>query len=162
MTTVLTEKELVVKQQKLRELKREVLYWADQVNQAAALGDLSENAEYHSAKQQLALINNRAQELDKQLKDIRVVSAAEIREILKGQKVTLFSVFKLELSSGKTGWYAFREGDMHPNATIISPAAPLGKAILNKKNGDTVSYVVNGKQLDVEILDIHPYEKALK
>lgn len=109
----------------------------ERVSQARNLGDLSENAEYVAAREELSFIDGRIDELEELLKQATLIS--EDRSKSKAHKVVeLGSSVTLHVN-GKTQVYTVvGEWEADPAEKKISHASPLGKALIGKKIGETV------------------------
>jgi len=106
------------------------------LEEARGFGDLSENAEYQTAKDAQAKLESRIQWLEYQLSKARVVDSKDLdtSKVSLGTKVTL-----LDLDSGKELSYVIvgsEESD--PKADRISAASPVGQALLGKSVGEEV------------------------
>lgn len=122
------------------------------ISEARAHGDLSENAEYHAAKEQQSFLEGRIQELKTKLALADVIDPAKISQnrIAFGAKV---KVMDLDTDEKKT----FRlvgpdEADVKSGRISIS--SPVGKALLNKEIGDIVNVKAPAKTMEYEILEI--------
>ena len=122
------------------------------ISEARAHGDLSENAEYHAAKEQQSFLEGRIQELKTKLALADVIDPAKISQskIAFGAKVR---VVDLDTDEKKT----FRlvgpdEADVKSGRISIS--SPVGRALLNKEIGDIVNIKAPAKTLEYEILEI--------
>lgn len=102
------------------------------LSEARDQGDLSENAEYHAAREELSFIDGRIDELEELLKQVEVISETKSGNIGLGSKVTLKVNGKDEVYSVVGEWEA------DPKARKISHESPLGKALLGKAIGDRV------------------------
>ena len=124
-----------------------------EIKKAAALGDLSENAEYHMAKQRQELVKARVRDLGKRLAQLSMVNMNNIPK----DKVGLGSTVKV-FDNDKNEEIEYRlvtseESDVP--AGKISTTSPIGRALLNKKVGDTVEVVKpNGGKRELEILNL--------
>jgi len=123
------------------------------ISEARAHGDLSENAEYHAAKEQQSFLEGRIQDLKTKLALADVIDPAKISQnkIAFGAKV---KVMDLETDEKKT----FRlvgpdEADVKSGKISIS--SPVGKALLNKEIGDIVNVKAPAKTMEYEILEIN-------
>ena len=107
-----------------------------QVSEAAALGDRSENAEYIYGKKRLREIDRRVRYLAKRLEEVQVVS-----QIPSDKTKAFFGSFvSLANQEGNESTYRLVGPDeINPEAGYISIDSPLGKAILGKKVGAKVS-----------------------
>ncbi len=140
------EDEITALQYELRnELPKEIL-------KARAHGDLSENAEYHAAKERQGFVNARLGQLQKRLGEISMI---DLTKIPRG-KVGLGSrVVVLDLTKDETLTYYLvtsEEADA-PNGRV-STSSPIGKCMLGKEVGDTVKLVVPGGARELEILEL--------
>ena len=122
------------------------------ISEARAHGDLSENAEYHAAKEQQSFLEGRIQELKTKLALADVIDPAKISQnkIAFGAKV---KVMDLDTDEKKT----FRlvgpdEADVKSGRISIS--SPVGKALLNKEIGDIVNVKAPAKTMEYKILEI--------
>ena len=106
---------------------------AEAVKVARELGDLAENSEYQSARQELERIDARTTEIEYILANVEVITAKGKKQVGLGSTVTLKSVKGRELMLQVVGTI---EAD--PLAQKISDESPIGKALLGKKEGDEV------------------------
>lgn len=108
----------------------------DRVSQARNQGDLSENAEYTAARDELSFIDGRIEEIDELLKQVTVISdttkGGVNAAVALGSKVTVKIGAKEELFTVVGEWEA------DPANKKISHESPLGKALLGKKKGEKV------------------------
>jgi transcription elongation factor GreA len=123
-----------------------------EIKKAASLGDLSENAEYHMAKQRQEFVNARLGQLKKRMGELALVNLSNIPKdrVAFGSTVTVFDntkdeqiVFKLVTSE---------ESDVSKG--LISTTSPIGKALMGKKVGDEVTVVIPGGTREMEILKL--------
>lgn len=120
----------------------------DELKEARAQGDLSENADYDAARQRQAEVEARIKELETNLDNVAVISETKggIQLVKLGCTVTVLNLNTLEVE--KFTIVGSLEAD--PLNGKISNASPLGKAILGMKKGDRVT-VKAPKPYDVEI-----------
>jgi transcription elongation factor GreA len=119
------------------------------IEEARSHGDLSENAEYHAAKEQQGWTEARVAELEDKL------SRAEIIDITKlsgdtvkfGARVTLID----EETDGKTSYQIVGEFEADVKKGKISVASPIARAIIGKKLGDSVEVNTPGGGKSYEI-----------
>lgn len=137
------EKEYLTKE-KYEELQKE-LKWlqtgrrkelADDLREAISLGDLSENAEYHQAREDQASVEKRIKELKIILKNAVIVKRDKFNTVSAGAAVVVQK--KGENSQKELYIVGTQEADMEKNK--ISTASPLGQAMLGKKQGDLFSF----------------------
>jgi len=116
-----------------------------EIKKAAALGDLSENAEYHMAKQRQEFVKARVRQLGKRLAELSMVNMNNIPKdrIGLGSTVKVYDTTKNE--EVEYNLVTSEESDV--GAGKISTTSPIGRALLNKKVGDTAVVVTpNGKR----------------
>jgi transcription elongation factor GreA len=123
-----------------------------ELKKAVAMGDLSENAEYHMAKQRQEYLKARIRQLGKRLADLSLINMNSIPK----DKVGLGSTVKV-FDSTKDEQVQYRlvtseESDVA--AGKISTTSPIGRALLNKKVGDSVVVVTPNGNRDLEILEL--------
>lgn len=105
------------------------------IEEARAHGDLSENAEYHAAKERQGLVEGRIQELQTQLGQCEVVQIqGPYEKAVFGATVT---VANADTDEEKT-YTLVGPYESAPEKGFISVAAPLGQALLGKETGDEV------------------------
>ncbi len=123
-----------------------------ELKKAVALGDLSENAEYHMAKQRQEFVKARLRQLGRRLADLSLVNMNNIPK----DKVGLGSIVKI-YDSTKEEEIEYRlvtseESDVA--AGKVSTTSPIGRALLNKKVGDTVTVVSPTGKRELEVLSL--------
>jgi len=123
-----------------------------EIKRAAALGDLSENAEYHMAKQRQEFVKARFRQLGKRLADLSLTNMNNIPKdkVGLGSTVTIFDSTKNE--EMRYELVASEQSDVA--AGRISTTSPIGRALLNKKVGDTATVVTPGGSREMEILKL--------
>jgi transcription elongation factor GreA len=127
---------------------------AASIESARALGDLSENGDYHAAKDAQGKMESRIRVLQRLLKTATVVDASQAPDgtVAAGSVVTLRyeGDEEDETTDFFVGSIEERQGDL----TVVSPGSPLGRALLGHCAGDAVEYAAPGGTLTVEIVDI--------
>jgi len=124
---------------------------AQAIEAARALGDLSENGDYHAAKDTQGKMEARIRQLQALLKDAQVLD--EVRSdgtVAQGSVVTLRYEGTDDTQDFFVGSIEERRGDM----PVVSPSAPLGQALLGRVAGDTVAYQAPGGTLRVEVVKV--------
>jgi len=122
------------------------------ISEARAHGDLSENAEYHAAKEQQSFIEGRIQELKTKLALADIIDPSKISQnkIAFGAKVKV-----LDLSSDEEKTFTLVGPDeADAKNGKISISSPVGKALLNKEIGDVATIKAPAKTMEYEILEI--------
>jgi transcription elongation factor GreA len=122
------------------------------IEAARALGDLSENGDYHAAKNEQGLMEARIRKLQHLLDQAVIVEdgAAAGDEVRAGSVVELRYAGDEEVERYLIGSIEERREDV----SVISPGSPLGQALLGRKPGDTVEYDAPRGKLRVEIVRV--------
>ncbi len=123
-----------------------------EIKKAVALGDLSENAEYHSAKQRQVFVNARLGQLKKRMGELAMVVLENIPHDRAGfgSTVVVFDNTKSEEISYKL--VTSEESDVTKG--LISTTSPIGRALLGKQIGDTATVVTPNGKRELEILKL--------
>ncbi len=122
------------------------------IAEAREHGDLSENAEYHAARERQSFIEGRVQELEDRLSRAEVIDASKLNgnTVKFGATVTLADEDTDEESTYQiVGQY---EADI--NKGLLSVGAPLARALIGKSVGDSVEVTTPGGSKAYEILEI--------
>jgi transcription elongation factor GreA len=116
-----------------RELKTEL---PKEIKRAREHGDLSENAEYHAAKERQRLVESRLSLLQKRVREISLMNVEKIPR----DKVGFGSTVHLKDGSGQTVVYQLvMPEDANVERGMISTASPIGRSLLNKEEGDEIT-----------------------
>jgi transcription elongation factor GreA len=123
-----------------------------ELKKAVALGDLSENAEYHMAKQRQEFVKARLRQLGRRLADLSLINMDNIPKdkVGLGSTVRVFDNTKKEEVEYKL--VTSEESDV--TAGKISTSSPIGRALLNKKVGDTAIFVTPNGKREMEVLKL--------
>src|ERR1700761_5783963 len=140
------------------EAKREEMYKAkidvqDRIRKAAALGDLSENAEYHFAKEENRNLERELAELEAKLKSVAVVDTDSVPDdmVFLGHTVKLLDLYDdTEQLVRLVGEPAPIDGDVMP----VSVNSPMGEALMKAHVGDTVKVKAPRGTNEFKILEI--------
>lgn len=123
---------------------------ADHIKTAREQGDLSENAEYQSARQDQERNEARSAEIEHILNNLELITAPD-----GDSKVQLGSKVKLRGEDGKTKEFqVVGTVEADPLEGKISDESPLGKAVLDKKEGDEVEITTPVETATYKIVDI--------
>lgn len=106
----------------------------ERVAKAREFGDLSENAEYHSAKEDLSALEGRIEELKDIITRVTVVDLKKSGE----EEVNIGSVVHVEVNGKQHEFSIVGEWEADPATRKISHESPLGKSLMGKKVGDSV------------------------
>lgn len=121
---------------------------ADKIAEARDFGDLSENAEYDSAREEQGLVESRVAEIEDILLNAELIKAAKSSKVILGSKV--------ELKSGKktTIYSVVGPVEANPLEGKISNESPLGEALMGKKVGDSATITTQKGEVTYEIVKI--------
>ncbi|PYV88831.1 MAG: transcription elongation factor GreA [Acidobacteria bacterium] len=123
-----------------------------ELKKAVAMGDLSENAEYQSAKQRQEILNARLAHLRKRLAEVSMINLEKIPRdrVSYGSTVVLYDTQKSAEITYKL--VSVEESDLQKG--LISTSSPIGKGLLNRREGDTVKITTPGGSKEFEILKL--------
>ncbi|WP_334127430.1 transcription elongation factor GreA [Sneathiella sp.] len=115
-------------------------------------GDLSENAEYHAAKEQQSLIEGRIAELQDKLSRAEVIDVASIsgRQIKFGATILLAD----EDTDEETSYQIVGEDESNIEEGRLSITAPLARALIGKEQGDSVEVMTPGGAKAYEVIEV--------
>lgn len=123
------------------------------IAEARSHGDISENAEYHAAKEQQAFIEGRIAELENRLAMAQIIDPQKVSA--DGRVVFGATLDLMDEHSGQTVTYQI-VGDYEADLAHgkISVSSPIARALIGKEEGDVVEVEVPGGTRTYEILDI--------
>ena len=153
------QKEVYLTKEKLEKIKAELEEFKKikrpniiaKIKEARALGDLSENAEYHSAREEQGFIEGKIEELEYIVKNARIVEEG------RGSKGKVDIGCKVVCSIEKDGKAEFTivgSVEADPASGKISNESPIGKALMGKKVGDIIEAAVPAGKVNYKILSI--------
>ena len=140
------EEEIAALENELRiQLPREIA-------KARAHGDLSENAEYHAAKERQGMVNARLGQLRARLRELSMVDMSRIPRdrVGLGSSVTVLDLQKEEEITYQL--VTSEEADVAKGR--ISTTSPIGRGLIGKKVGETVKVQIPGGIRDMEIIQL--------
>src|SRR2546425_6142623 len=121
------------------------------IAEARAHGDLSENAEYHAAREKQSFTEGRINELEG-----KVGAAEVIDQPSGGDRVTFASTVRLEDEAGKeVRYWIVGSDEAAPAKGKISILAPLARTLIGKRVGDSVTAQLPGGKKTFEILEVN-------
>ena len=123
------------------------------IAEARALGDLSENAEYHAAREQQGFIEGRIAEIEAKLSTAEIIDVAALSP---GGKVVFGATVEIESEDdGKRTTYAIvGEDEADIRAGRIAYNSPIARALIGKSEGDVVEVAAPGGTRSFEIVAI--------
>ena len=121
------------------------------IAEAREHGDLSENAEYHSAKEKQSFIEGRIKELEGMLGLANVIDPAKLSGAIKfGATVTLVD----EDTEEEKSYQIVGEAEANIEKGLLNINSPLARALIGKEEGDSVEVRTPGGTRDYEVLEI--------
>jgi transcription elongation factor GreA len=138
--------EIAVLENELRvELPREIL-------RAREHGDLSENAEYHAAKERQSHVHARLSQLNGRLRELSMIDMSRIPRdrVGLGSTVEVLDLAKDE----KLRYKLVTSEDVDVAKGMISTGSPIGRGLLGKQVGDTVKFQIPGGVREMEIIKL--------
>lgn len=122
-----------------------------ELKKALAMGDLRENAEYQAAKQRQEFVRARLGQLKQRLSDLSMIDVSKIPRdrISLGSKVVLFDLEKEE----EVTYRLVTTEDSDAAGGSISTTSPIGKSLLGKQDGDTVTVRIPSGTRRFEVVD---------
>ena len=123
------------------------------IAEARAHGDLSENAEYHAAREQQSFMEGRRNTIESTLADVQIINVKEINEtdkVVFGATVTI-----LNLNSDEEVTYQIvGELEADINTGLISIASPIARSLIGKQVGDIVDVNAPSGVIEYEIIQV--------
>ena len=123
------------------------------IAEARTHGDLSENAEYHAAREQQGFIEGRIQELESKLSNAEIIDVTQMEptgKVIFGSTVDLED----EDSGAKVTYQIVGEDEADIKAGRISVGSPISRALVGKSEGDAVTVSAPGGQRNYEIIAV--------
>lgn len=128
---------------------------AEKIGRARELGDLSENGDYHAAKDEYGMFNDRKNLV------IGILENAEIASVPQGTEIAVLSTVTI-LFDGDSPDDAetylighIEEKRTNDDVEVMSPVSPIGSALLGHKQGDKVSITLeNGAKVSVTVVKV--------
>jgi transcription elongation factor GreA len=150
MTYYLTKEKKAELEAELKELlnkgRKEI---AERLDDAKALGDLKENAEYHQAREDQGKMEARIEELEVILKEAEIIKHKNTGEIEVGSKVEV----KKDGKKKEFEIVGRQETDIFSGKIALD--SPLAKELIGKKKGDKFTFLApNGKKVEYEIVKV--------
>ncbi len=134
----------------LEELKSQRGAVAERIKTAREFGDLSENAEYSSARADQDKAESRIAEIENILQNVEVITKPK-----SDGKVVLGSSVKLKSEAGKTKEFQIvGTVEADPANGKISDESPIGQALIGKKDGETVEIKTPAETVEYKIVEI--------
>ncbi|MBX6321489.1 MAG: transcription elongation factor GreA [Rhodospirillaceae bacterium] len=132
---------------RLKQIERPAVIRA--ISEARDHGDLSENAEYHAARERQSFIEGRVAELEDRISRAHVIDVSKLsgKQVMFGATVTLID----EDTDEKQTFQIVGEDEADVRAKRLSITSPLARALIGKTVGDTVEVTTPGGSKSYEI-----------
>lgn len=123
------------------------------IAEARAHGDLSENAEYHAAREQQSFLEGRIAALETALADAQIIDVATLNP--DGKVVFGATIDLMNLDNDEEVTYQI-VGEMEADIekSLISITSPIARALIGKQEGDVVEVKAPGGTMEYEILEV--------
>lgn len=122
----------------------------DRLSNARSMGDLSENNDYHNAKEALEFLDGRIAELEEVLKTAQVVNGSNG----KAKEVQVGTTVKVKVGSSEHTFHVVGDWEADPKEKKISHTSPLGQALVGKKIGEKALVEAPAGKVEYTILEV--------
>lgn len=122
---------------------------AERLRSAIQMGDLSENADYHKAKEDQSFLEGRIQEIEAILRSATIIEKKQSDVVTVGSQITI-----QEEDFDPETFYLVGAQEADPRNGKISNESPFGKALMDHKVGEVVEAETPGGKVKLKILDI--------
>lgn len=124
------------------------------IESARALGDLSENGDYHAAKDAQGKMESRIRQLQRLLKTATVVDEGQSGDGTVGPGTVVTLRYEGDDEDDTTEFFVGSIEERQGDLTVVSPGSPLGQAVVGRSVGEVVEYAAPGGTLSVVIVKI--------
>ena len=126
---------------------------AQKIEAARLMGDLSENGDYHAAKDEQGHMEGRIRQLEHIIETAEIIENPPEGEVAPGTVVTI--VYEGDADSDAERYFLGHLEEAHGDLTVMTPESPLGSALIGTSVGDWVEYQApTGAQLKVKVLAV--------
>ncbi|WKC85077.1 transcription elongation factor GreA [Borreliella lusitaniae] len=143
------------KQKELKHLKEvEIPENSKEIGKARELGDLKENAEYHSAKEKQQFLTKRLNSLMLEIENAKVIDTKDLQSSVVGfgTKVVILN----EITGKDESYLILGPWESNPDEGIISYKSPFGENLLDSKEGDSLNFIINNTNFRYVVKKIEP------
>lgn len=146
--------DLKAKLERLKTVERPRIVQA--IGDAREMGDLSENAEFDAAREEMWRVEAQITEMEDRLARASVVEAdaAPADEVVVGRIATVKNV----TLGGEDEFWIVGDGEARPDVTAVTPGSPIGQALIGHKIGDTVEAQAPRGVMKLKIVGVRPIE----
>lgn len=131
----------------INDKRKEVI---ERIREAAAHGDLSENADYAQAREEQSFIEGRIMEIEDMIKNAEIITAST-----QHNTVTIGSTIKVKVNGEERSYSIVGSNEANPSEGKISNESTVGKSLLGKKMGDKVMIETPAGEKEYEIIGIN-------
>jgi len=149
MENYVTKEGLAKLKSQLEEVKVKLKEVAQKIKEAREYGDLSENAEYHEAKNEQSFLLGKEQELEDKIKNAKIIEESSDKSY-----VSIGSTVEVKSSGTDETYQIVGSDESDPLSGKISADSPIGKALVGHSVGDEVSVETPAGELKYKILTI--------
>ncbi len=147
--TVAGKRKLEEELEVLKTVKRKEV--VERIKIARSFGDLSENSEYDSAKEDQAFVEGRISTIESMIRNAVIIEEEDNNDVVSLGKTVTF----VEIPDGDEESYTIvGSAEADPLEGLISNDSPIAKGLLGKTTGDKVKILTPGGEMDVEIISI--------
>jgi transcription elongation factor GreA len=146
-------------EEEIKALEHELMHELPvEIKKAVALGDLSENAEYHMAKQRQEFVNARLGQLKKRMSEFALINLANIPKdrVAFGSTVLVYDSHKDE----KIEYRLVTSEESDVSKGLISTTSPIGRSLVGKQVGDTAEVVTPNGKRELEVLKLQTIHES--
>lgn len=136
--------------QELENLRAKRPLLVDRLSNARSMGDLSENNDYHNARESLEFLDNQIFDLEDLIKNADVVKST----LGNGSEVVLGSKVKVGINGSQHVFHIVGEWEADPQEKKISHESPLGRALVGKRVGEKVEVEAPAGKITYTVLEI--------
>ena len=126
---------------------------AERLRYTSSFGDLKENAAYHEARDAQGFLEGRIQELEEIVRSAKIIEKGSGATVEIGSTVTIESSYA-KASEDKETFTIVGPAEADPMSGKISAESPLGKALLDRKEGDDFSFQSPEGKIEYKVLKI--------
>lgn len=125
---------------------------AEKIERARELGDLSENGDYHAAKDEQGHMEGRIRQLEALLENVEIIEQPADGVVGAGSIVTI--VYEGDTDDDAERYLVGHIEEQRDGLDVMSPTSPLGAALLGASAGDTVAFEAPNGELRVRVLQV--------
>lgn len=125
---------------------------AEKIERARELGDLSENGDYHAAKDEQGHMEGRIRQLEALLENVEIIEKPVAGVVGPGSIVTI--VYEGDGDEDAERYLVGHIEERTDGLDVVSPTAPLGAALIGARIGETVSFEAPNGELRVRVLAV--------